>query len=197
MPRKAVASVKGKTWQEFAEMSTQDFNTLSVAERQAIIDKVGHAANTRYQRFIKSDEITPAVREMIDSGGRITAHGKTEGQLATEFARAKRFLTRKTSTRSGWSDTKKQIIKSLKENGVNIKTMKQFKKFWKVYNELSENDSRLEDKKARYKVMEEIANNIRKGNMDFDAMIDAALARLDEIYRAGIDAMNDPRLHPL
>lgn len=204
MPRKAVKELRGKTWQDFAEMSTQDFNALSVPVRQAIVDKLGHVANTRYNRFLRSDTITPAVRELQQSGGRITAADKTEKGLATEFARAKRFITRKTSTRSGWSETKHNIIKSLADNGIKIKSMKQFDEFWKLYNELAEEDSALEDKKTRYRVMKELADAVRrkpkKGETEderTERILTAMRNRLSDIYKERIDAMNDPRIKPV
>lgn len=189
MPRKARGSVAGKSWQFYAEMDTDSFNTLSVDERKAIIDKLGHTVNSRLNRFIKSDEITPAVRELIDSGGRVTARDRDEKGLASEFARAKRFLNRKTSSRSGWSETKSKIRDSLKEQGINLRTNKQFKEFWRIYNDLSENDPIFEDKKTRYHVMELIAREVRKRKkLTQEEILALAKRRLDELYRAQKDA---------
>lgn len=189
MPRKARGAVAGKNWQYYAEMDTDTFNTLSVDERKAIIDKMAHTVNARVNRFIKVDEITPAVRELIDSGDRITARGKDEKGLATEFSRAKRFLNRKTSSRSGWSETKNHIKESLKEQGIVIRTNKQFREFWKIYNELSENDPIFEDRKTRYHIMEVIAREVRKRKkLTQDEILQIAKDRLHELYRAQKDA---------
>lgn len=191
MPRKQVGFVKGKTWQELAEMDTTAFNTLSVSERKAVIDKVAHTVNLRLKRFLAKDEVTPAVRELADSGGRITARGKTEKELTTEFARAKRFLNRKTSSRSGWSDTQNKIMDSLREQGINLKTKKQFRDFWRLYNELSENDPIFEDRKTRYATMEILRREITKRGkkrLSNEEILQLARNRLDELYRAQKDA---------
>lgn len=191
MPRKQVGFVKGKTWQELAEMDTTAFNTLSVDERKAVIDKVAHTVNLRLKRFLDKDEVTPAVRELVDSGGRVTARDKTEKELTTEFARAKRFLNRKTSSRSGWGDTQNKIMDSLREQGINLKTKKQFRDFWKLYNELSENDPMFEDRKTRYAVMEILKREVTKRGkkrLTNEEILQLAKNRLDELYKAQKDA---------
>ena len=196
MPRKAVGAVRGTKWESYAEMSTEAFNALSMPERQAIVDKLAHVANGRYNRFLKADEITPAVRELTESGGTISSGGKGEKALTTEFSRAKRFLNRKTSSRSGWSETKKSIMESLREQGVNIRTMKQFREFWKIYNEISDNDPAFEDKKTRYNIMEVIAQQVRKRKkLSEDEILAIAKNRLHDLYKAQQDARTDPRLH--
>lgn len=191
MPRKARSAVSGKSWRDFAEMDTTAFNALSVDERKAVIDKLAHTVNSRLNRFVKADDITPAVRELIDSGDRITAHGKDEKGLATEFSRAKRFLSRKTSTRSGWAETQNHIMESLKEQGINLKTKKQFREFWKIYNEVRGKDPKFEDRKTRYAVMDTIKREIKKTGkkrLSEEEIIQVAKNRLDELYRAQKDA---------
>ena len=82
--------------------------------------------------------------------------------------------------------------------------MKQFDEFWKLYNELSEEDSALEDKKTRYRVMKELADAVRrkpkKGETEderTERILTAMRNRLSDIYKERVDAMNDPRIKPV
>ncbi len=190
MPRKRVGFVNGKSWQDFAEMDTTAFNALSVDERKAVIDKMAHTVNLRLKRFLSRDEEPPAVRELVDSGGRISAYQKTEKQLTTEFARAKRFLNRETSSRKGVARWENNVMKSLREQGINLRTKKQFKEFWSIYNQISKNDPMFEDRKARYDIMEEIAREVRrtKKKLSPDEILQIAKRRLDTLYREQRDA---------
>lgn len=198
MPRKAVKELSGKTWKDFTEMSTDTFNALSVDVRKAIIDKLAHTVNARVKRFEKSDEDTPALRELYDSGGKVTAHEKDEKGLATEFARAKRFLGRKTSSAAGWAETKRDIRASLKEQGINIRTNKQFREFWKIYNEISDNDPAFEDRKTRYAIMDVIAREVRrtKRKLTEAEILQLAKNRLHELYKAQKDAEAEADAQP-
>lgn len=194
MPRKRAGITKGKRWQDFASMSPDEFAKLPVADKAAIVDKLAGTVNKRYKRFLADDNLTPAVRELMEGGGKISSAKKTKSgdvdtfSLNVEFNRAQRFLNRLTSSAAGFRQWRDHIMEGLAKNGIKF-SKSQFKEFWRLYDEIAERDRRLEERKVRYLIMKFIVELMtdRKTKLTPEEIIKAGKARLEELYKAEID----------
>lgn len=168
------------------EMDVADFNRLTKAELKQAVRTLSYSANRRLREFANAGEESPATRYAEESGGFFTGRGKdTVNELRTEFMRAKGYLTAKTSTLEGWTETRSQTVESLQESGVqNIEdlTDEQYDLMWKAYERLKENNPEIASKQFKYNVLNEIASMVTDRRRTPASIARAMASRLDELY---------------
>lgn len=101
-------------------MDITDFMDLSGRELRAATKALTDAANKRLTRIRKSGIKSPAAMEVWSSGGKFGIAGKSEGQLRTEFLRARQFIEAPTSTVSGAKAARKRTQAGLRSEGLSI-----------------------------------------------------------------------------
>lgn len=168
------------------EMDVADFNRMKKSELKQAVRTLAYSANRRLREFAEAGEESPATRYAEESGGFFTGRGKdTVNELRTEFMRAKGYLTAKTSTLEGWTETRSQTVESLQESGVkNIEdlTDEQYDIMWKAYERLKENNPEIASKQFKYSVLNEIASMATDRRRTPASIARAMASRLDELY---------------
>lgn len=123
---------------EILSLSFEQLRRLPTKTLKAYISRVGDTANKRAEALSNKGYYTYALDRINKSGGRITTKGKTTTpQLLRELARAREFLTLKTSTIRG-------AIKQMRFSGKTaggLLTDEQASAFWKAYRKLEEEHS--------------------------------------------------------
>lgn len=123
--------VSGMTIEDIMGMDLDDFNKLSERDLRAVTSRLVSASNKRIRRLEKYDIKSPALYNLgtdyrfstkLPKG---TDASQRVNKLRQEFARARTFLSSRTSTISGYkkyvSDIREEIRKS---TGVSKKAMK-------------------------------------------------------------------------
>ena len=112
--------VSGLSIDDILNMDIDEFNKLNLSDLRKITGRLVSAANKRLRRFVASGVSTPATREVQRSGGSFSTKNKPLNALRGEFARAKAFLSAKTSTRQGYEKTAKTFLQQMQSYGVDI-----------------------------------------------------------------------------
>ena len=108
------------TLKQALDIDINDFMELSGKELKAATKALADAANKRLTRLRKSEVPSPAARAVWTSGGKFMIGGKTEGELRTEFLRAKQFLEAPTSTVTAAKAARKRVISEVGQQGIRI-----------------------------------------------------------------------------
>lgn len=168
------------------EMDVADFNRMKKSELKQAVRTLAYSANRRLREFAEAGEESPATRYVEESGGFFTGSGKvTVDDLRAEFARAKGFLTAKTSTLEAWEKTKEQTVDSLQESGVkNIDelTDDRIEVMWKAYERLKESNPEISSKQFKYEALKEIASYATDRRRTPASIARVMQSRLDELY---------------
>ena len=93
--------VSGLTIENILSMDIDKFNKLKEPDLKKIVGRLVSAANKRIRRMESAGIESPALSGVKRSGGTFSVKDKNLDQLRSEYARAKRFLTSKTSTIKG------------------------------------------------------------------------------------------------
>ena len=126
---------KGVKADDIANMSISELNSLSKSDLSKAVSRLASVANKRLNLFIKKDIETPATISAEKSGGRFSTKGKNLNQLRSEFIRAKKFLSLKTSTARGYKKFRNDFFNRVKAKSnirLNI-TDDQLSRFWRIY----------------------------------------------------------------
>lgn len=161
MPReyKQQSVVSGMSVQDLLNIDNRLFNSLTESDLRKVVGRLVSAGNKRIRTFERNKTTSPSLGRVNKSGGVFSTKGKDLAALRTEYKRAKQFLQSKTGTVKQWNKVKQETIDSLKKRGVEL-TKEQFDTVFKIYDRLAEVDSTIEDKKYKYKVIEEISNEL-------------------------------------
>lgn len=154
--------VSGMTIVDILSMDETRFNALSASDLRKITGRLVSAGNKRMRTLEKDPNKSPALRQLEESGGKLSTKGKTLNELRHEFMRAKTFLESKTSKASEWKKVQKQILESLKKEGINPSKI-DMGTFWKVYNRITTTEGKFTERRLRYKVFSEIDTQIKDG----------------------------------
>lgn len=118
--------MKRLTLQEVMRLTPLEVSKLSRSDLANVTRTIVDVANKRIKR-LEGD--SPALSSLKDKGiYKFTTKGKNQGQLQSEFAKAKQFLNLKTSTSTGFKAYKKQLSQRL---GVDQSSLDA--DFWKAY----------------------------------------------------------------
>lgn len=137
--------VKGKSINDIMNIDPLDLMKMSSKELRTVTNRLVSASNKRIRRLEKTEmgRTSPAYINYAQKRGKpFSTRGKNVNQLRNEFAQAQSFLSKKTSTLSGWKDVREDVESRLGGSMTNT----QSKKFWKAYRELEERTGGFLDK---------------------------------------------------
>lgn len=180
--------VSGMSIQDILNMDINTFNKLNTSDLRKVVGRLVSAGNKRIRSFERAGESSPATRYVERSGGVFSTKGKDLNSLRAEYTRAKNFLQSKTGTRKGWTKTKRETIKSLRKQGVEM-SEKQFDKVWKAYEDLKELSPEVANRGLKYSVLKDVADMATDESKSADEIAAALNENLSRIYeeQAGLE----------
>lgn len=171
----------GKSIEELMDMPQEEFETLSKKDLRSVVQRLASAANKRVDRMQKKGISSPALRQLLENGGRVSTKGKDLAALRAEFTRAKNFLQSQTSTISGYNEFVQNNIDALKEYDVDI-DKKNFEDFWRVFDRIKEMDPSIENSAFKYNIMQALADEFDENDIDVDYITERMMDQIDLIY---------------
>lgn len=125
----------GYTIPEILDTDIADLKKLTDKELRNVVATLRDAAAKRYQRAVKSGDLSPAIVAFRDKyGGKISTAGKTDKELRRELQKGYYFMQAKTSTHSGRKAVQEALEKS---TGVKL-DQEQTKQLWETIDKMSE-----------------------------------------------------------
>ena len=124
-------NVDGMSISDILDLSQADISRLSRSDLAKVTSRLASAANKRIKRAVGT-EYEKTVKDRA-GGSNFSVKGKNQGQLQGEFARARQFLTSKTSSVTG---AKKVLENAMKRIGA--PDAETASKLWGVYNRVKE-----------------------------------------------------------
>lgn len=182
--------VSGKSIQDILNMDIETFNKLNTSDLRKVVGRLVSAGNKRLRSFEKAGESSPATRYIEKSGGVFSTKGKDLNALRSEYVRAKNFLESKTGTRKGWENSKREVIKGLKKNGVEM-SVDQFNDVWKAYEDLKELSPDVANKGLKYAVLKDIADMVTDSNKSAEEIANSIHENISKIYEEQAELEND------
>ena len=180
--------VSGMSVQDILNMDIDTFNKLNTSDLRKVVGRLVSAGNKRLRSFERSGESSPATRHVSKSGGAFSTKGKDLNALRAEYTRAKNFMQAKTGTRKGWKQVKKETIKGLKKQGVEM-SESQFDDVWKAYEDLKELSPEVANRGLKYSVLKDVADMVTDTDKSADEIATALHDNLSQIYeeQAGLN----------
>lgn len=182
--------VSGMSVQDILNMDIDTFNKLGASDMRKVVGRLVSAGNKRLRSFERAGESSPATRHVVKSGGAFSTRGKDLNALRAEYTRAKNFLQSKTGTRVGWKKVKKETVKELQKQGVDV-SPEQFNDLWSAYENLKELDPEVSTKKLKYSVLTDISNMIEDRRTTPEEIATELHNKLDLIYEQRAELEND------
>lgn len=113
--------VSGLTISDIMQMSESKFKSYSISDQRKIVSRLVSAGNKRVRTFERAGKTSPAILELMESGGKLSTRGKTTtGELIKEMTRARVFLRQKISTLREWRKVEKKVKEGFEKKGVNL-----------------------------------------------------------------------------
>lgn len=109
---------EGKSSKELISSVSHSIGRMKEATLRQAVTRLSSAMNKRLDRAAKAGETSPAIEEVMRSGGRFSAKGKTHEELKAEFIRLKNFYQSPTSTRKGWQKVQREATKQARDEGL-------------------------------------------------------------------------------
>lgn len=180
--------VSGKSVKDILNMDVQTFNELSKSDLQKVVGRLVSAGNKRLRNFEKRGESSPATRAVERSGGKFSTKGKNINELRSEYARARNFLTSKSSTVTGYKKVKKETADALKKSGVDV-SPETLDNVMKTYERLKEVDPNVSTRGMKYRVLSEISSMV-DDDTDPEKILDTMQERLNDIYEEEVKMLS-------
>lgn len=171
----------GKSIEELMNIPQEEWETLSKKDMRSVVQRLASAANKRVDRMQKKGISSPALRQLLENGGRVSTKGKDLAALRAEFTRAKNFLQSQTSTISGYNEFVQNNIDALKEYDIDI-DKKNFEDFWRVFDRIKEMDPSVENSALKYNIMQAIADEFDEDDIDVDYITERMMDQIDLLY---------------
>lgn len=180
--------VSGMSVQDILNMDIDTFNKMNTSDLRKIVGRLVSAGNKRLRSFERAGESSPATRHVAKSGGAFSTKGKDLNALRAEYTRAKNFMQAKTGTRKGWKQVRKETIKGLKKQGVEM-SESQFDDVWKAYEDLKELSPEVANRGLKYSVLKNVADMVTDTDKSADEIATALHDNLSQIYeeQAGLN----------
>lgn len=166
---------------DLLELTWDDIMRMETRELRAAVRQLGKTANSRLAYSEKRGYNTPATEGLRRSGGKISTAGKNLNKLRSEYARARGFLTSKTSTAKGAKEWAAETKKGLEEEGVEVPKGADMSDVWKAYDRIQKSVGF--DKTMKYSVLETITDMMESGENDVDNIVNTITNNLDRIYQ--------------
>lgn len=133
MKKPQTISVKGLSIDEIMNM---DLSSMGEKDLKTIANRLVSASNKRVRRLESSNigKESPALMDISKRGGKFSVKGKSFNQIRNEVANMRNFLSKKTSSVSGFKKVRKQVEKRIGGKMTN----EQSSDFWSNYRKLEE-----------------------------------------------------------
>lgn len=194
MPRKPIeykqpSYVSGLSVDDIMNLPGEEFNKLNLSDMRKVVSRLVSAGNKRIRRLEKADLHPTVLDSLAKSGGKFSTKGKNLNQLRAEFVRAKQFLSKETSSVTGYKKVLKEISKKYAEKGIKI-SAKGIEKMWSIYARLKDLNPTIAGKNMKYSVLNEISNYITTKP---GVTVDDAINALKNITQQTYEKMEDER----
>lgn len=114
--------VSGMTVRDILDMDLGEFMRLKKKDLREVTGRLVSAGNKRIRAMEKAGYSTPAIEQVMRSGGLFSTKNKTLNQLRAEFSRARDFMKAETSTQKGYKAFRERVSTGLnKIGGVDIR----------------------------------------------------------------------------
>lgn len=173
--------VSGLSIDDILNMDIVDFNRLSEKDLKLVVGRLVSAGNKRLRRMKAKGLISPAMVSLDKTPGGMgfSVKGKKINELRKEYARARNFLTKETSTVKGYTKVLLKTVDTLRERGINI-TPDDLERVFKVWNRLVEIDPTIKLHDFKYDLWEDIAR--LAPDLDIDTKVQKMQERYTELY---------------
>lgn len=172
------------TVKQALDLDITDFMNLSGRELRAATKALADAANKRLSRLESAGIASPAGYEIRESGGKFRIGGKSEGELRTEFLRAKQFMEDPYSKVSEAKKAQREAAAALKERSKVGLTQDQYNKVLKTYLDNRNTNPNIIARTIKYQLMREQELSIPE-NADIEDIADRITAELMQSYEPG------------
>lgn len=170
--------VSGKSINDIMRMNVSKLNQK---ELRLVVGRLVSAGNKRLRTFEKSGMESPSYSYVMKKG-RFSTRGKNVNELRSEFSRARDFISSETGSVQKWKKVKKKVVKSLKENNVNVKESN-LEDIFKAYEKLKELDPNVTNKTLKYRVLSELSTQ-DFNKKSTDDIITELSNRISDIYES-------------
>lgn len=176
---------KGRSIKDIMQMDIDEFSHLSKTELRQAVSRLADAANKRLKRMSKSDVVSPAYMEAMDSGNKFSTKGKSEIELQIEFRRVSNFLQDKTSTIKGAKEYMEETRKNLKDSfGIEI-NKSDFAELIKEYGRIINESPDFQSRALRYKSLKNFNIGLANNQMTTTELSDDVVSILNRYYQPG------------
>lgn len=160
------------TVEDILNLSPQQIARLNEKEIRAATTILGSAANKRLKRALTKDTLSPAIRGMQRSGGKISVSGKMNiNQVRAEFYRAKSFMEAKTSTAKGFQKSTAEFASRI---GVKNISKEESNAFWDIYSRIQSQNPFIIQMVGSGEVQKMIGDYMSdNGNIDSEALTES------------------------
>jgi len=172
------------TVKQALDLDITDFMNLSGRELRAATKALADAANKRLSRLESAGIASPAGYEIRESGGKFRIGGKSEGELRTEFLRAKQFMEDPYSKVKAAKEAQEEAGAALKQRiGITL-TQDQYNKVLKTYLDERNKNPEIIARTIKYQLNREQESDI-PANADIEDIADRITAELRQTYEPG------------
>ena len=167
------------------QIDIDEFSNLSKTELRQAVSRLADAANKRLKRMSKSDVVSPAYMEAMDSGNKFSTRGKSEIELQIEFRRVSNFLQDKTSTIKGAKEYIEETRQNLKDAfGIEI-NKSDFAELIKEYGRIINESPDFQSRALRYKSLKNFNIGLANNQMTTTELSDDVVSILNRYYQPG------------
>lgn len=194
--------VTGKTVESLLNRTVRQMLTYKESTVRQITTRLVSAANKRLARLEKAGIVSPASREVMETGGKFSIKGKSKNEVLLEFARIKKFMAAATSTVSGYKKEIKKVTSELRKKPLTEKEVFELfergnknqidavKNAYSMYDTLKEFNPSLANQSTKYTVVEMIREydyqDLDKGDQGtLQKAADFLADKLSEMYETG------------
>lgn len=176
---------KGRSIKDIMRMDIDEFSHLSKTELRQAVSRLADAANKRLKRMKKTDLVSPAQIEAIDSGGKFSTRGKSEIELQIEFRRVSSFLSDKTSTAKGAREYMEETRHAIKDVfGIDI-NKSDFTELIRGFSQILNESPDFQSRALRYKSLKNFNIGLADNQMTTQELSDDVVSILNRYYQPG------------
>jgi len=188
-----IIDVTGMSIEDIMGLTAEEVNTMSKKNLSKVTSRLASAANKRIKRMKQANVSSPALAGVEASGGKLSVKGKNQGQLKSEFTRAKQFLQGKTS---GLQKAKSYKAKLAKNLGVKQISDQQIGEIERIMEKIKQMDPNLTRVGNRYSTNDDnvdytnIKKMVAKGldeGLSPEDILEKATERLEELNEERIN----------
>ena len=176
---------KGRSVKDIMNMDIDEFSHLSKTELRQAVSRLADTANKRLKRMAKSELVSPAYIEALDSGGKFSTRGKSEIELQIEFRRVANFLSDKTSTSKGAKEYMEETRQAIKDVfGIDI-NKSDFAELIRGYSQILNESPDFQSRALRYKSLKNFNIGLANNQMTTTELSDDVVSILNRYYQPG------------